>query len=382
MTLTPVEMLARLVGFPTVSADSNLDLIGFVRAHLAAQGVACRVVPNADGTKANLWASIGPDVPGGVILSGHTDVVPVVGQPWTSDPFQLTRRGDAVFGRGTADMKGFLAIALALVPDMVAAGLKRPLHLALSYDEEVGCLGAPAMIADMARSVRAEAVVVGEPTMMRVVTSHKGVMGLRTHVRGHEIHSSLVHRGVSAIHVAARLIGWLEAETARQAARAAGAPLYDPPYTTLHCGVIEGGTAANITAKDCRFSTDIRMLPGESGADYLAAYRAVCAAETAAMQAVVPGTGIDVAIRSDTPPCRREDAGAAEALARALTGDNGTHVVAFGTEAGLFQGAGYSTVICGPGDIAVAHAADEHISLAQMAAGEAFQRRLIARLAA
>lgn len=382
MTLTPVDMLDRLVGFPTVSSDSNLDLIGFVRDHLAAHGIAWRLVPNADGTKTNLWATIGPDVPGGVILSGHTDVVPVAGQPWTTDPFRLTQKGEAVYGRGTSDMKGFLAIALALVPDMVAAGLRRPIHLALSYDEEVGCLGAPAMVTDMAARVQAEAVIVGEPTMMQVVTSHKGVLGINTHVRGYEMHSSLLHRGVSAIAIAARLIGWLDAQNAIHAAVAAGAPLYDPPHTTFHCGLIQGGTAANITAKDCRFSADIRILPSETQAQHLDAYRAVCAAEAARAQAIRPEAEVTVTIRSNTPACRREADGAAERLARALTGDNGEHVVAFGTEAGLFQAAGYSTVICGPGDIAVAHAADEHISLAQLAAGEAFQRRIIARLAA
>ncbi|MGF1502846.1 MAG: acetylornithine deacetylase [Paracoccaceae bacterium] len=387
---TPEEMLAKLVAFPTVSRDSNLDLIHFAREYLAEHGVESRLVPNADGTKANLYAQVGPAEPGGVILSGHTDVVPVDGQPWTTDPFSLTEKDGRLYGRGAADMKGFDALVLAHVPDMLAAPLKRPVQIALSYDEEVGCLGAPSMIAEMRETLPpAAAVIVGEPTLMQVVSRHKSVIGLHTHVRGYEVHSSQVHRGVSAVMTAARIVEWISRTMDEGRARAeAGddpvAALFDPPFTTLHVGMIEGGTAHNITAKDCRFSLDIRALPGEDPAEWVARYRAFCAEVEAEIRAVRPEAAITVAERSLTPGCRKEPDATAEAerLARALTGDNGEHVVAYGTEAGQFQDAGYSAVICGPGSIDQAHQADEYIEKSQLAAGSAFLRRLIDRLAA
>lgn len=379
-------MLEKLVGFPTVSRDSNLDLIHFVRDYLAEHGVESRLVPNADGGKANLWATIGPNVEGGIVLSGHTDVVPTDGQDWSSDPFTLSERDGRLYGRGTADMKGFQAIALALVPEMLAAGLKRPVHLALSYDEELGCLGAPDMIREIREQAPAPAAtIVGEPTSMQVVTQHKGVMGLTTRVRGFEVHSSLLHTGVSAVANAARLVVWLDDRSAenRRASETGerGNPLFEPPYTTLHCGVIRGGTAHNITARDCRFSTDIRTIPGERGEDYLERYRAFADELEARMKAVHPEAGITIEMTSNAPGCRPEKDGAAETLCRRLTGDNGEHVVAFGAEAGQFQDAGFSTVLCGPGNIAQAHQPDEYISTDQLDAGEAFQRRLIEYLA-
>lgn len=389
-TCSPEAMLASLVAFPTVSRDSNLPLVHFVRDYLAGHGVESRLVHNPEGTKANLYAMVGPAEAGGVILSGHTDVVPVEGQTWTTDPFRLTERDGRLYGRGTADMKGFDAVVLAAVPAMLAAGLRRPVQIALSYDEEVGCLGAPSMIAAMRETLPpAAAVVVGEPTMMQVVSRHKGVTGIQTHVRGYEVHSSLLHTGVSAVMTAARLVTWAADRMAENRAAAARDPdpvraLFDPPYTTLHVGRIEGGTAHNITARDCRFSLDIRSLPGESQEDWIARYTAFAAEVEAELRAVRPEAGIAVAVRSRTPGCRKELAERAEAerLARALTGDNGEHVVAFGTEAGQFQDAGYSAVICGPGSIAQAHQADEYIARAQLAAAGAFVDRLIARLAA
>ncbi|MEL6218860.1 MAG: acetylornithine deacetylase, partial [Pseudomonadota bacterium] len=339
--MSPEEMLARLVGFPTVSRDSNLELIHFVRDYLAGYGIESWMVPNEDGTKANLYAQIGPAEAGGIVLSGHTDVVPVDGQPWTTDPFVLTEKDGRLYGRGTCDMKGFSAIALAAVPEMLAAGLKRPVQLALSYDEEVGCLGAPFMIEEMRESLPpAAAVIVGEPTMMQVVSRHKGVNGLHTHVRGYEVHSSLLHTGVSAVMTAARLVTWCSERMAENRAAAEANPdpvggLFEPPYTTLHVGKMQGGTAHNITAKDCRFSIDIRNLPTESAQEWIDRYRAYCAEVEAEMQAVRPEAGITVEVRSQTPGCRKEpdERAAAEHLARQLTGDNGEHVVAYGTEA-------------------------------------------------
>jgi len=386
---TAREMLDRLVAFPTVSRETNLPLVDFVRDYLAGWGIESTLVPNAEGNKANIYAQVGPSVPGGVVLSGHTDVVPVDGQDWTEDPFRLSERNGRLHGRGSCDMKGFDALALALVPQMLEAGLKRPVQIALSYDEELGLVGVPSMIADMRRTLPpASAVIVGEPTAMKVVTRHKGGVGLRTHVRGYSVHSSLVHTGVSAIMEAARLVDWHTERMAenRAAAERTGAPGagFNPPYTTLHVGTIEGGTANNITAADCWFNSEIRCLPNEDREEWLAQYRTAVVEVEAGMRAVRPSTGIDVTVRMSAPGCRREEPGVAhaETLARSLTGDEGDHAVSFGTEAGHFQTAGYSVCVCGPGSIEQAHQPDEFIESAQLDAGEAFIRGLIEKLSA
>ena len=383
---SPREMLARLVSFPTVSRETNLPLIEFVEDYLRGHGVACHRVMDDEGRKANLYALVGPAEPGGVVLSAHTDVVPVDGQPWSTDPFTLTEKDGRLYGRGTCDMKGFAAVALAAVPKALAAGLKRPIQIALSYDEEVGMWGAKRLVPAMAAGMPpAAGVIVGEPTCMQVVTGHKGGLMLYTHVRGFEVHSSIVHTGVSAVFHAARLVTWLEEQmeaNRREAEQTGGDPLYDPPYTTLHVGLIEGGTARNIVARDCGFSTDIRTMPGDASAGWLARYRARVAEVEAAMKAVRPETGIAVEVRADLPGCRPEPDGAAEAIARAITGDNGRHAVSYGTEAGLFQDGGYSACVCGPGNIEQAHQPDEFLEISQLEAGAAFMDRLIARLAA
>jgi acetylornithine deacetylase len=386
--MNATEMLARLVAFPTVSRDSNLALIDFVEAYLSGLGVASRRVPSPCGTKANLHCLIGPAVDGGVVLSGHTDVVPVDGQAWTRDPWTLAEEGGRLYGRGTVDMKGFVALCLAAVPRMLAADLKRPIIIALSHDEEVGHLGVDAMIRDMeAAFPRPSAVLVGEPSSMQVVTQHKGGLGLRTHVRGYEVHSSRVHQGVSAITAAARLVVWHAEQLAANlaAARALGADapgaLFEPPCTTLHNGIIQGGTAVNITAKDCWFVTDIRTLPEDDPDAWLARYRAACDVVQADMQAIHPDTGIDIEVRHNLSGMRREADGAAEALARQLTGDNAEHAVSYGTEASNFQRAGHSVCVIGPGSIEQAHQPDEYISVAEFEAGAAFLNRLIDRLA-
>ncbi len=374
------EILEKLVSFPTVSDDSNLDLVDWVQDYLAGFGVDAVRLYDDSGTKAALFANVGPEVEGGVILSGHTDVVPVEGQDWTSDPFTLTERDGRLYGRGACDMKGFDALALWAVPLALEAGIKRPIQIALSYDEEVGCTGAPPMIAAMGRHLpRAAAAIIGEPSMMQVVSGHKGGTGFSVHLRGHEVHSSIMHTGVNAIMQGARLIEWANRMNAENAARAPGvlAKAFDPPWTTVHVGVIEGGTAHNITAGDCRFGLDFRTVPGDDPQDWSARFRQEVARIEAEMQAVHPDTGIDLEEYFAVPALQSETDGAAEALARRLTGDNGAHVVSYGTEAGQFQQAGYSAVICGPGDIAQAHQADEFISLEQLQAGETFMRRLI-----
>jgi len=380
---TPREMLEKLVGFPTVSAVSNLGLIGFVKEYLAGHGVESHLVYDETGEKANLYAVVGPNVAGGVVLSGHTDVVPVKGQDWRTDPFRVVEADGRLYGRGTCDMKGFNALGLALVPDMLTAGLKRPIQFALSYDEEVGCLGAPFMITDMVQNLpRAAAVIVGEPSMMQVVSGHKGSIGFMTEVRGFEIHSSLMHTGVSAVMTAARLVEWLRLrfEENRQATPNAVDAVFQPPFTTLHIGVIKGGTATNITALECSFSCEIRCPASQDPQAWFARYLDYVRGVEAEIQAVRPEAKITVTPRDVNPALKPETNGMAEALARRLTGDNGSHVVSYGTEAGQFQREGYSVVVCGPGSIDQAHQPNEYISIEQFEAGEAFLRRLIETL--
>ena len=375
--------MARLVAFPTVSRDSNLPLVDWVEDYLAGHGIASHRHYDGTGEKAALFAHVGPEVAGGVVLSGHTDVVPVDGQAWSTDPFTVTERDGKYYGRGCADMKGFDALAIWALVESQRQGVARPLQLALSYDEEVGCIGAPPMIAAMQEAMpRADLAIIGEPTTMQTVTGHKGGLGYDVHVRGFEVHSSIMHRGVNAIMAAAPLIDWANRMNAENRARPPSelAALFEPPWTTLHVGQISGGTAHNITAKDCRFGMDFRVVPGEEpqawGARFLEQVRTV----EAEMQAVRPETGIEIREKFTVPGLRPETNGAAEALIRQITGDNGRHVVSYGTEAGQFQEAGYSAAICGPGDIAQAHQPDEYITVAQFETGHAFMRALLARL--
>lgn len=377
------EMMEKLISFPTVSSESNLDLINFVEGYLAGHGVESHKVFDSTGQKANLYALIGPSVEGGVVLSGHTDVVPAVGQEWDSDPFVVTEKDGKYFGRGTCDMKGFDAICLSLVPEMLKANLKRPIQIALSYDEEYGCLGAPFMISEMVKNFpRAAAVIVGEPSSMKVVTGHKGSRAFRTYVHGFEIHSSLMHQGVSAVMVAARLIEWLRLRFEENMA-ATPNPIdaqFEPPFTTLHVGMINGGTAKNITAKDCWFSTDIRCPASQNPYDWYERYMEFVREVEAEMQMIVPETYIEVTTPVGVPALQPEKAGEAELLARQITGDNGQHVVSYGTEAGQFQREGYSVVVCGPGSIEQAHQPNEFISIEQLNAGEDFIRKVIKNL--
>ena len=382
--LTAREILNRLVSFPTVSRDSNLQLVDWVEDYLGSWGVTAHRVYNNERTKAALFANIGPDLAGGVILSGHSNVVPVDGQNWSSDPWLVTERGGRLFGRGTCDMKGFDALSLAMVPLATAGNLKRPLQIALSYDEEVGCTGAPPMIDKMVKVLpKAAVVLVGEPSMMRVVTGHKSSIGLQVQVRGYEVHSSTMHRGVNAIMSAATLIDWANQQNVISFSRAPSpvAALFDPPCTTVHVGMISGGTAQNITAGHCSFGVDFRMVPGENPADWVAAFRARMAEVQADMQAIRPETRVTATEKFFVPALIPEADGAAEGLTRRITGDNARHVVSYGTEAGQSQAAGYSAIVCGPGDIAQAHQADEFITVAQFQAGEAFLRRVVAELA-
>ena len=370
--------LDRLIAFDTTSRDSNLALIGYVETFLCEHGVASRRVSNAEGTKANLYATVGPSVPGGVVLSGHTDVVPVDGQDWASDPFALTRRGARFYGRGTCDMKGFIALALATVPAVAKGATARPIHLALSYDEEVGCLGAPSMIRELVADLPAPAaVIVGEPTNMEVVSGHKSISTWRITVTGHEAHSSLTHLGVSANMVAVRLMNRL-VELAESLERH-GDPgsHFHPPHATITIGQIKGGTAVNILARECMFIFDLRAPPGQDPETIIAPFLAACDAADAALKRRYPDAGVNVVRRSATPSFAPEPGGDAERLARRLAGDNGpARVVSYAAEAGQFQGAGFSTIICGPGSIEQAHQPNEYLEIAQFERGAAFMARL------
>lgn len=374
-----LDILARLIAFDTTSRNSNLALIEWVEAFLRERGIESRRVANADGSKANLYARIGPDVAGGVVLSGHTDVVPVDGQPWTSDPWVLTERGGKLYGRGTADMKSFLALALAHVDQMLATQLQRPVILAFSYDEEIGCLGAPSMIAELAAlAEKPSAVIVGEPTLMKVVSAHKGVRSFLVEVTGREAHSSLPDQGVSAVMEALKLMQ-LVAEMAEEA-RGVSHAHFNPPGPTLTIGRVEGGTASNILARRCEFIWDLRCPEQAQGDAIEARFRAAAAELDAAIKARAPEAGVTVTRRSNTPGLAIAPDSEAEALARALTGDNETRAVAYAAEAGLFQRAGLAAVICGPGSIEQAHQPDEWIETAQIEEGAVFMRRLIERL--
>ncbi|MEI4469957.1 acetylornithine deacetylase [Frigidibacter sp. MR17.24] len=382
--LSPREILAKLVSFPTVSRDTNLPLIDWVEDYLAGYGVKAHRSYSPDGTKANLYANVGPEVAGGVVLSGHTDVVPVDGQDWASDPWLLTERDGRLYGRGAVDMKAFDALALAAVPLALRAGVKRPLQIALSYDEEVGCSGCISMVEEMAATFpRAEAVIVGEPSRMKVVTGHKGGRSFDTTIHGVPVHSSMQHVGVSAIHEAGRVLQWLnETNAALMAAEPSEmAKLFDPPFTTISVGMIEGGTAHNITAGECTFKLGFRVIAGEDPEAWKARYIAKLREIEAEMQAVHPEARIEVADSFYVPALTPETEGAAERLARQITGDNATNVVSYGTEAGQFQLRGYSAVVCGPGDIEQAHKPDEYIEISEFEAGWAFMQRLVEQLA-
>jgi acetylornithine deacetylase len=377
-------MLSRLVSFDTTSRDSNLELISFVEDYARSYGLAPRRIPNPEGTKANLLISIGPQEPGGIILSGHTDVVPVDGQPWDSDPFNMIERDGKYFGRGTSDMKAFSAVILSLLPQLTRQPLKTPVHIALSYDEEVGCLGVRPMIADIVKSVpMPRLAIIGEPTDMKVVNAHKGIRSFRTTVTGREAHSSQTDKGVNAVMVAAELIMHLAklAEDMRRRGDPSGR--FDPPYTTVQSSTIEGGTALNILARHCLFQWEFRYLPGTSQDEILDAFNAYAANEVLPrLKAIAPEADIVTKPRAHVPALVATDGCPAEALAKQLTGRNHAEAVAYGTEAGLFQEAGIPSVVCGPGNIQQAHKPNEFIEISQVAACEQFIRKLIDHAAA
>ncbi|MBM3536924.1 MAG: acetylornithine deacetylase [Alphaproteobacteria bacterium] len=380
--VAPVEMIRRLVAFDTTSSKSNRALIDWVAAYLTAHGIESRLIPDESGTKANLFATIGPPAEGGVALAGHTDVVPVEGQPWTSEPFALSERDGRLYGRGTSDMKSFIAIALALVPDFQKRGLKRPLHLCLSYDEEIGCFGMPRLLARLGRELPKPALaIIGEPTEMKVVHAHKGVRSQRTTITGRDGHSSAPQRGVNAIVYMGRFIAYLErlGERLREHGMRGVPPglEFDPPWSTVGIGRIHGGTAMNIIPRTCTLDWEVRVLPGIEPASIRAEVDSWLRDELLPqLRRDAPEASIVTEKIAAVPALQPEENGDAETLALRLTGANRAVTAAFASEAGQFQETGISAVMCGPGSIAQAHQPDEFISLEQVAAGEAFLRRL------
>ncbi|BAW23629.1 MULTISPECIES: acetylornithine deacetylase [Pseudomonas] len=372
-------LLARLVGFATVSRDSNLELIGFIRDYLAELGVESELFHNPEGTKANLFATIGPLNAGGVVLSGHTDVVPVDGQAWTVEPFVLSERGGRLYGRGTADMKGFIASVLAAVPAFLAQPLHLPVHLAFSYDEEVGCLGVRSMLAALEqRPHKPRLCLIGEPTELKPVLGHKGKLAMRCQVQGAACHSAYAPYGVNAIEFAAKLIGKLGDIGEALALPAHHDARFDPPFSTVQTGVIKGGRALNIVPAECEFDFEVRALPGfeaQAVADQLQTYaeaellprmRKVNAASDIRLQPLSAYPGL--ATSADSEAAR---------LVALLSGSEDFGTVAFGTEGGLFDQAGIPTVVCGPGSMDQGHKPDEFVSVEQLRGCDAMLLRLV-----
>ncbi|MBI1868454.1 MAG: acetylornithine deacetylase [Methylocystis sp.] len=378
-----IELTAQLVSFDTESSKSNLALIDFVESYLREQGAPFVRAPNQAGDKAALFITIGPQIPGGVLLSGHTDVVPVAGQNWTGDPFVLRRDGARLFGRGAVDMKGFDAVCLAMIPEFKAAALTRPIHILLSYDEETTCRGPLTLIRRLGRDLPAPAAaIIGEPTSMQVADAHKSVTAYLTTVTGHEAHSATLHRGLSAVHAACLLVAELTRIGEELAAVGDPSGRFDPPYSSVHVGVIAGGAARNIVAKTCSFSWEFRGLPGVR-ADV--AHEKLNLFTLALLERAFrpfPDAGIETKIEAEVPALAPAPGSAAATLALRLARANHTIAVPFASEAGQFQKAKIASVICGPGRIDEAHQPDEFVEIDELAACIDFMRRLARELGA
>ena len=377
-----IEILDRLVAFDTESDKTNLPLIDFVEDYLRAAGVATLRAPNAAGDKAALLATIGPMIDGGVVLSGHTDVVPVAGQQWTGDPFKLRAADARLYGRGACDMKGFDAIALAMIPIFKAAGLQRPIHILLSYDEETSCEGSLDIIRRFGKDIpRPAAVIVGEPTMMEIADAHKSIATFRTIVTGHEAHSAKPSLGASAVACACEIVSEIYRIARAYEALELQNPRFDPPYSTLHVGTIHGGTARNILARECKFHWEFRGLPG---APTMAPLRQVQAfideVAEPRLRRFVDGPRVETIVEVDVPGLDAEPGSPAETLACKLARSNQTSAVSYATEAGQFQRAGLPTVVCGPGSIDQAHKPDEFIAVSQIEASIGFMQRLASEM--
>ncbi|MEM1321210.1 MAG: acetylornithine deacetylase [Bacteroidota bacterium] len=385
--MTVTEILQQLIAFPVLGGQSNISIAEWIEGYLREHGVAFTNVPNEDGSKRSIHCRIGPAVDEGVILSGHMDVVPVEGQPWTTDPFVLTDGGDGRwYGRGSCDMKGFLACCLAALPDMVAADLKRPIYFAFSYDEEIGCLAAPELAAHIKATYeeRPRYAIIGEPSMMQPIVGQKGIVIYKTRVNGSAGHSSRVRTEVSAISEAARLVLWLEEKMNRLIAEGHIDERFTPPHTSIHCGVFErSGIAPNVISDSASFYWDVRVIPANRGAEIRAEFDAHCRAVEAECRKRFPDFRIETEhFHPDVPPLDTPETQSIVPLIKALSGRADLGTVAFAAEAGQFAEAGFEAVICGPGDIAQAHRANEFIAATQLEQGMAFMQRLIAHLSA
>ncbi|MCD0503815.1 acetylornithine deacetylase [Bordetella petrii] len=384
--LSATDWVRRLVAIDTTSRNSNLGLIEMVRDDLRRAGIASHLSHDATGAKANLYATVPAadgGTQGGIVLSGHTDVVPVDGQDWDSDPFRPEVRDGRLYGRGTCDMKGFIGTALSLVPRITATPLKRPVHFALSYDEEIGCVGAPRMLADLkARGVRPDGCIVGEPTSMRVIVAHKGINVWRCCVHGHASHSSLTPKGLNAIEYAAQLICFIRELADRMRAEGPFDQDFDVPFSTAQVGTIQGGIAVNTIPAHCQFEFEHRNLPGADPAQFYARIQAY-AQDTLLprMRREHPDAAIELSSLASAPSLDASEQAAITQLVRALTADTAHRKVAYGTEAGQFQQAGIPSVICGPGDIQQAHKPNEFVALEQIEQCRSFLSNVIDSLA-
>lgn len=360
------DILSKLVSFDTTSDKSNLKLLSYIEEILTKANVPYELVPNETGDKASLFATLGPDLPGGIGLSGHTDCVPVLGQAWDTDPFQLTLKGDKLFGRGSTDMKGFLSCMLAAIPLFQSGQLKRPVYLIFSYDEEIGCTGVRPLIEQLGRRLpMPELVIVGEPSNGQVVEAHKAISSFATKICGHEAHSSVNHLGVSAIEMGARLVAYLS-DAQDKLKLSQHDPRFDPSYSTVHVGIMKGGTARNIVARECEFLWEVRALPGFDGTSVADDMMAYATKELLpAMKAISPLTSIETIERTSVPGLASDTE--TVGLGLKLANQNESFVVSYGTEAGLFQIGGAPSVICGPGNIEQAHKPNEYIERAELA---------------
>ncbi|HEY0182758.1 MAG TPA: acetylornithine deacetylase [Rhodopila sp.] len=380
--MTTTDLLQRLVSFDTTSRNSNLALIGCVRDYLDHLGISYRISTDATGQKANLHAMVGPHTAGGLAFSGHVDTVPVDGQAWTGDPFTLRRRDGMLTGRGACDMKGFVAACLAAMPDFQALNLVRPLHLFITYDEEVGCTGVRRLIEDMGESgLRPDLCVVGEPSGMQPILAHKGKLDVAVTVRGLTGHSSEPAKGVNAVQAAGEAIAWVAREARRLVVEGPFEDGFDPPHTTIHVGTVEGGTILNIIPEHAAFTMEWRPIPGDPADRHLERMQ-TWIAETVepAMRAVNPACGFSYETRLEMPGMALPQDHALVTVVKQITGSNSAGKVAYGTEGGFFEQAGIPTIICGPGHIAQAHQPDEWIAESELAACDRFIRRLADRL--
>lgn len=375
-----IEFLDKLISFDTTSSKSNMGLINYVEEYLLSFGIKSQIIRDKHEDKANLHAIIGPKDISGIMLSGHTDVVPVAGQSWSSDPFQMEEKEGKLYGRGSCDMKGFIACVLAKVPEFVNSNLKEPIHLAFSYDEETGCTGVHSLV-DVVKDlvVKPRACIVGEPTSMKVVNSHKGIRHLLTKVYGHENHSS-TDSGVNAISYAAKIVGFIDKMQEEMRSRPALFEGFDPPYATVHAGRIQGGVAANVTPNYCEIEWDYRPIPGTDEDEVFNRYEAFI------NEVILPKMRKQSEEYGDVKtdylakvPCLFPETGSeAEALVKHLAEQNSTHVVSYGTEAGIFhQKGGVQAVVCGPGSILQAHKADEYVDISELKACDKFLNRLL-----